>query len=115
MNQKNNNLSDIPVTPISKKDATMTAIWNSLGLMLYYGISIGIWGLIFKKSFFISGFYGIIIGFLISLISFSKIASKRTKESIRIESDVVGTMFGQTAIYIGITGLIILVIKLLFF
>ena len=103
------------VTPINKKEAVMTSIFNSLGLIVYYGISIGIWGLVFNGDFFTFGFYGAIIGLLLSLVFFSKVASKRTKEAIRIESDVFGMMFGQTGIYIGVIGLIVLVIKLIFF
>lgn len=53
------------ITPIHRSNSIMTAIFVSLQLMAYYGISIGIWGLVFKKSILKFGLYGVIVGFLI--------------------------------------------------
>ena len=52
--------------PLHRSESIMTAVFVSLQLMAYYGIAIGIWGLVFKKSFLIFGCYGVIVGFLIS-------------------------------------------------
>jgi hypothetical protein len=103
-------------TPIHQKEAIMTAIFVSLQLMAYYGVAIGIWGLIFKKSFRIFGFFGLIAGLLISLLSAAPVvAFQRTKERIRNVVDGVGTMWGNIGIIIGVIGLITWTIMLILF
>ncbi|MFA5157922.1 MAG: hypothetical protein WC451_01905 [Patescibacteria group bacterium] len=37
--------------PLHRSESVMTAVFVSLQLMAYYGIAIGIWGLVFKKAF----------------------------------------------------------------
>jgi hypothetical protein len=102
-------------TPIHKNEAVMTAIFVSLRLMAYYGIAVGIWGLVFKKGFLLFCFYGIVIGFLISLILvIPVIASQRTKEKVKEMSFSIGAIWGNIAIAIGIIGIIAFVISLIF-
>lgn len=102
--------------PIHRSESIMTAIFVSLQLMAYYGIAIGIWGLVFKKSFLVFGLYGVIAGLLISLLSAAPVvAFQRTKERIRLIVDGVGIMWGNIGIIIGIVGLVALVIRLIFF
>ncbi|MCG2699758.1 hypothetical protein L6274_01760 [Candidatus Parcubacteria bacterium] len=102
--------------PLHRSESIMTAVFVSLQLMIYYGIAIGIWGLVFKKSFLIFGLYGIIAGLLISLLFVVfVIAFQRTKERIKDMSFGVGAMWGNLGIIIGVVGLIALVIRLIFF
>jgi hypothetical protein len=102
--------------PIHRKEAIMTAVFVSLQLMAYYGIAIGIWGLIFKKSFWVFGFFGLIVGLLISLLSAAPIvAFQRTRERIRNVVDGVSILWGNIGIIIGVIGLITWIIKLMFF
>jgi uncharacterized membrane protein len=101
--------------PLHRSESIMTAFFVSLQLMAYYGIAIGIWGLVFKKSFWVFGFYGVIVGFLISLFSVTPVvAFQRTKERIRNIVDGVGIMWGNLGIIIGVVGLIVWVIRLIF-
>ena len=94
----------------------MTGVFVSFKLMAYYGISIGIWGLVFKKSFFIFGLYGVIAGFLISLLSAAPVLSfQRTKERIRDISFGVSTIWGNLGIIIGISGIVAWFIRAIFF
>lgn len=103
-------------TPIHRSEAIMTAVFVSLHLMIYYGIAIGIWGLVFKKSFLTFGFYGAILGLLISLLSVGPvIAFQRTKEKVKDISFGAGAIWGNLGIIIGVVGLIVLVVKLIFF
>jgi len=103
-------------TPIHRKEAIMTAVFVSLQLMAYYGIAIGVWGLVFKKSFWLFGLYGVIAGLLTSLFSAAPVvASQRTKERIRLVVDGVGSMLGNIGIIIGVLGIAALVIRLVFF
>jgi hypothetical protein len=103
-------------TPIHQKEAIMTAVFVSLQLMAYYGIAIGIWGLIFKKSFWVFGFFGLIAGLLISLLSAAPVvAFQRTKERIRNVVDGAGIMWGNIGIIIGVIGLITWTIMLILF
>ena len=101
--------------PLHKSESVMTAFFVSLQLMAYYGIAIGIWGLVFKKSFLVFGLYGVIVGFLISLFSVAPVvAFQRTKERIRNIVDGVGIMWGNLGIIIGVVGLVVWVIRLIF-
>ena len=102
--------------PIHRSESIMTAVFVSLQLMAYYGIAIGIWGLVFKKSFLVFGLYGVIAGLLISLLSAAPVVVfQRTKERIRLIVDGVGLMWGNIGIIIGVVGLVALVIRLIFF
>lgn len=70
--------------PINRNESVMTAALVSSQLMRYYVIAVGIWGLVFKKSFLAFGLYGAIVGFIISLLSiFPVVVCQRTKERIR--------------------------------
>jgi len=122
------NLSDVNVVkelgeeinalgkPIHRSESIMTAIMNTIQLMITYGIAIGIWGLVFKKSFLIFGLYGVMAGLLISLLFIVPVtASQRTKERIKDTSFGAGLMLVIPAIYIGIGGLVVWVIRLIFF
>lgn len=103
-------------TPLHRSEAVMTAIFASLYLIAYYVIAVGIWGFVFKKSFLTFGFYGAIVGLLISLLSVAPvIAFQRTKEKVKDMSFSAGAIWGNIGIIIGIVGLIIWVIRLIFF
>jgi len=103
-------------TPIHKSESIMTAIFTSLQLILYYGIAMGIWGLVFKKSFLVFGIYGVIAGILISLLSVAPvIAFQRTKEKIKDMVFGASTMWGNLGIIIGVLGLVVWAIRLIFF
>lgn len=102
--------------PIHRSESVMTAIMNTIQLMITYGIAIGIWGLVFKKSFLTFGLYGAIAGLLISLLFAAPVvAFQRTKERIRDMSFGVGAIWGNLGIIIGVAGLVALVIRLIFF
>ena len=84
--------------------------------MAYYGIAVGIWGLVFKKSFLIFGLYGVIVGLLISLLSVGPvIAFQRTKERIRDMVFGASAMWGNLGIIIGVLGIVALIIRVIFF
>ncbi|MBN1972557.1 MAG: hypothetical protein JW787_02890 [Sedimentisphaerales bacterium] len=102
-------------TPIHKSKSIMSAIFISLQSMAYYGIAIGIWGLVFKKSFLVFSFYGVIAGLLISLTCAPVVAFQRTKERIRIIVDGASGLWGPIVIIISIVGLIAWAIRLIFF
>lgn len=102
--------------PIHRSESIMTAIMNTIQLMITYGITIGIWGLVLKKSFLTFGLYGAIAGLLISLLFAAPVvAFQRTKERIRDMSFGVGAIWGNLGIIIGVAGLVALVIRLIFF
>ncbi|KKP51424.1 MAG: hypothetical protein UR42_C0015G0013 [Candidatus Roizmanbacteria bacterium GW2011_GWA2_33_33] len=102
--------------PLHRSESIMTAVFVSLQLMAYYGIAIGIWGLVFKKSFLVFGLYGVIVGLLISLLSAAPVvAFQRTKERIRNIVDGVGLMWGNLGIIIGVVGLVVWVMRSIFF
>ena len=102
--------------PIHKSESIMTAVFVSLQLVMYYGIAISIWGLVFRKSFLVFGFYGVIVGLLISLLFVAPIiAFQRTKERIRDMSFSINAMWGILGIIVGIVGLVALIIRIIFF
>jgi len=103
-------------TPINKSESVMTAFFVSLQMLIFYGVAIGIWGLVFKKSFLEFGFYGVIVGLLISLLFVSPVvAFQRTKERIQDVVFGVHITLGGLGFIIGLVGLIALVIRLIFF
>lgn len=103
-------------TPITKTESIMSAIFVSLQLVIYYGVALGIWGLVFKKSFLTFSLYGFATGLLFSLLSAGPVvAAQRTKEQVRNISSGVGLILGNLGLVIGIVGLIALVIRLIFF
>ncbi len=103
-------------TPVHRSEAVMTAVFVSLRLIAYYGIAIGIWGIVFKKSFLVFVLYGSIVGLLISLLAAATVvASQRTKERIREMVFGAAGMWGTLAIIIGLLGLVAFVIGLLVF
>ncbi len=102
--------------PIHRSESVMTAFFVSLRLIAYYGIAIGIWGLVFKKSFLGFGFYGVIAGLLISLLFVAPvIAFQRTKERIGDMVFGASTMWGNLGIIIGVAGLVAWIIRAIFF
>ncbi|MDP3899652.1 MAG: hypothetical protein Q8Q23_01075 [bacterium] len=102
--------------PIHRSESVMTAIMNTIRLMITYGITIGIWGLVFKKSFLTFGLYGTIAGLLISLLFIAPVTvSQRTKERIKDTSFGASLMLVTPVIYIGIAGLVVWIIRLIFF
>ena len=65
---------------------------------------------------FIFGLYGVIAGLLISLLSAAPVvAFQRTKEQIRDMSFGVGATLGNLGILIGVVGLIVWAMRLVFF
>jgi cation transport ATPase len=102
-------------TPIHRSQSIMSAIFVSLQSMAYCGIAIGIWGLVFKKSFLRFSFYGVIAGLLISLTCAPVVAFQRTKERIRIIVDGASGLWGPVVIIISIVGLIAWGIRLILF
>lgn len=103
-------------TPIHRNESIMTAVFVSLKLMVLYGIAIGIWGLVFKKSFWVFSLWGVVAGLIICLLSVAPvIASQRTKQRIRDMVFGAGAMWGNLGIIIGVVGLVALVIRSLIF
>jgi hypothetical protein len=99
--------------PIYKSESIITWIINSFSLMMYYGIAVGIWGLVFGRSLTFSFLYGISIGLLINILFGGTVAFQRTRERIKEMSLVVFSLWGNFAIVAGIIGLFVLIIKLL--
>ena len=101
---------------IHSSQAIMTAVFVSLRLIAYYALAIGIWSLVFSKSFFSFFLYGAIAGFIISLIFVAPVIStQRTRERIRDIVFGAGALVGNFGVIIGILGLIAWIIKLIFF
>jgi hypothetical protein len=102
-------------TPIHRSESVMTSVLVSFYLIAGYGISIGLWGIVFKKSFLMFGLYGAIVGLLVSLLPALVMISQRTRESLREVIMGIGIMVGSIAVIIGIMGLVAWVIRLIFF
>lgn len=102
--------------PIHRSESVMTAIMVSLTIIASFGIAIGIWGVVFSKSFFSFGLYGAIAGLLICLLFVAPVISvQRTKERIKDIIFGVDMLVTSIGIIIGIIGLVTLVIKFIFF
>lgn len=94
----------------------MNAVMAALHLVVYYGIAISIWGLALKKSFLWFGLYGVIAGLLISLIFVVPvIAMQRTEERTKDIMFAAGSIWVSIGILIGILGIVVWVIRAIFF
>lgn len=101
---------------IHRSQAIMTAVFVTFRLIAYYAIAIGIWSLVFKKSFLVFSLYGSIAGLIISLLFVAPVVStQRTRERIRVIVDGVGLLIGNFGIIIGLVGLVAWIIRLIFF
>lgn len=102
--------------PIHRSEAVMTAIWCVLQLIISYAVVAGIWGLVFKKSFLVFGLLGGIAGLLVSLIFVAPVvAFQRTKTRIQDITFGAGSLLFVPVIYIGILGLIVWIVRVIFF
>lgn len=102
--------------PIHRSEAVMTAAWCVLQIIVVYAVVLGIWGLVFKKSFFIFGIFGGIAGLLVSVLFIAPVvASQRTKQRIRNIVFGAGSLLFIPMVYIGVLGLIALIVRLIFF
>lgn len=104
------------VTPLHRSEAVMTAVWCVLQLIFIYTVVGGIWGLVFKKSFLLFGLFGGIAGLLVSALFVAPVvASQRTKQRIQDVVFGAGSLLFAPVIYIGVLGLIVWIIRLIFF
>jgi disulfide bond formation protein DsbB len=78
-------------TIVHQSHSILTAIFTSLRIMMYYGLAIGVWGLIFKKSFLTFVLYGVIVGFLISILSVGPVIAFKRK-GLKPENDILVVM-----------------------
>lgn len=102
--------------PITKGQAKMNAFMATLHLIVYYGIALGIWGIALKKSFLWFGLFGVIAGLMISLMFVVPvIAVQGTEERTKDIMFGVGMMWGIIAIIIGALGIIVWIIRAIFF
>lgn len=94
----------------------MNAVMAAFHLVVYYGIASIIWGFALKRSMVWFGFSGAIVGLAISSIFVVPvIAAQRTEERTRDIMFAAGAIWGNIGIIIGILGIIVLVIRLIFF
>lgn len=100
-------------TSISAKESKMTAVMNMFQLIMSYGIALGFWGLVFNKGFITYAIYGAIIGLILGVFFYPIFSKQRSKEKIQEASFIIGGMWINLAIVIGILGLIIWIIKLI--
>ncbi|HED05090.1 MAG TPA: hypothetical protein ENI61_00215 [Ignavibacteria bacterium] len=101
---------------IHRSEAIMTAFFVSSKLIVYCGIAISIWGLVFNKSFLIFGFYGAVVGLIISLLFVAPVISfQRNKKRIRNLVSGVGMLLIPIIFIVGVVGLVALIIKSIFF
>jgi len=101
---------------IHRSEAIMTAFFVSSKLIVYCGIAISIWGPVFNKSFLIFGFYGAVIGLIISLLFVAPVISfQRNKKRIRNLVSGVGMLLIPIIFIVGVVGLVALIIKSIFF
>jgi uncharacterized membrane protein len=102
--------------PIPKTQSRMTAFFVSIQIAFYFGVVIGIWGLVLNQSFWTFGLYGSVLFLLISLALISPVVSnQRTKEQIRKQVDGIGLLLGGLGTIIGVIGIIILIVKFFLF
>jgi len=94
--------------------------WVYLQLTAGYCMAIGIWGIALNKSLQLSAFAGIVVagivvGLLIWLSNIQVITSQRTIERVNEIMNSIGALWVSFSIIIGLIGLLVLGVRLLFF
>lgn len=103
-------------TLLHRNESVMTAVWCVFQLIVIYALVGGIWGLVFKKSFLVFGLFGGIAGLLVSVLFVAPVvSSQRTKQRIQDIVFGAGSLLFVPVIYIGVLGLIVWIIRLIFF
>jgi hypothetical protein len=102
-------------TPIHGSEAITAAIWCVAQVIVLYALVVGVWGVVFEKSFFIFCSYGGAAGFLISILFiFPVIAFQRTMQ--RVQDTVFGasSLWVMPMVIIGILGLVAWILRAIF-
>lgn len=101
---------------ISKYQANMNAVMATLHLMVYYGVVLLIWGFSLNKNILLFSFIGIIIGLIIGLVFVAPVmAMQKTVGRTKDMMFAAGALWGNLAIVIGVLGVIVWVIRAIFF
>lgn len=102
-------------TILKRSRAKSMAFGVILQLVAGYCVAIGIWGLAFNKNLLWFALIGIIIGLLIGLFNAKIILMQRTVEKANDMMFSMGSLWGGLCTVIGIFGLIVWIIRVIFF
>lgn len=94
----------------------MNAVVAALHMIVYYSVALGIWGLAFKKGFLQFGLFGSLLGLLISLVFIVPIiALSRSEDHTKEMMFAIGATWGNLGILVGILGVIVWIVRAVFF
>ncbi len=101
-------------TPISRERARGAGFWVVLHLMAYYGAAGFAWGLALKSLIWgIAG--GVVVGLLLgALFAFPVVTKQSSEEQTKEMMFAVGATWGNLAIVLGIIGIVVWLIRLVF-
>lgn len=100
---------------ITKSQARVNAIMAILHLIVYFAIALGVWGLALEKSILWFGLGGAVAGLLIGLLFVAPVvSSQRSGDRTKEMMFAVGAIWGFIALSIGILGIIVWIIRLVF-
>jgi len=100
----------------ARANATKSIFVSAPRFIVIYSVALGIWGLALNKGFLWFGLSGAIIGILVSLLSIAPvIAIKRTQEQIKETMFAAGAIWGGIGIFIGVAGIILWIVRVMFF
>ncbi|MBT3690154.1 hypothetical protein HOE31_03230 [bacterium] len=103
-------------TLITRSQAITMAITVGFTFIIYWTISIGIWGLALNKNILSFALFGACFGLLIDILFIVPvIATKKTQEKALDMQTSANLVWGTPAIVIGILGLCVWIIKIIFF
>lgn len=108
-------IKNMEETILERSRAKSMALGIILQLVAGYCIAIGIWGLALNKSLFWFVLVGVIVGLLIGLFNAKIILIQRTVEGASDMMFSMGSLWGGLCTIIGIFGLIVWIIRVIFF
>lgn len=113
LGEKINNLG----TLVHKRESTSAAIYISSRVTISFGLAIAMWSIVFSQSFFTFFFYGLAIGLIFCLLVIIPIIVKqRIKERVKdLIFSISAIIIANLCLGIGIIGLLVGGIKLIFF
>jgi len=101
--------------PIEKRDTRAEAIGSVVRFAFTYGVVVGLWGLALNKDFVLFGVVGAILGSILSLIfAVPVISTRKTYEDMDDAVSGTNAIWGAAAIYVGISGVIVWIVRIIF-
>ncbi len=103
-------------TPISSDRAKGAGMWAAIHMVAYFGAAGFAWGLALRGSLICFAVAGGLVGLIIGVFfGFLVVSRQRTEERVKDMMFAVGATWGNLAIVAGAVGLMVWIVRIIFF